>query len=1088
MSDQEKPDPSLDPTVVSRPDAAFDRVAETSSGGMVRGEQPTDRDTFPSATHASVGGTGTTALTEFGRFTDLQLIGRGGMGIVYRAWDNRLQRTVGLKMLAGGLAHESDRQRFQHEAESAAQLDHPGIVPVFEFDEHDGQPYFSMGFVDGESLLDAISRQPLSPSDAASLLVQVAEAIHYAHTRGIIHRDLKPGNILLDGDGQPRVADFGIARRQEVDSRLTATGEILGTPSYMPPEQATGVVKNIGPESDVYSLGAVLYHMLTGRPPFLGESMIETITQVLQSEPVSPRQLRPHVPRDLETICLKCLEKARDRRYSSAAELVDELQRFLDGRPIRARAVTATERAWRWTRRHPIVVALVTTIVIAIFASIGFLISRQYQLKLSGINDQLTTINGRLTTAKAELESANSQLNQSLTREKKLSGQLAEAKRDLEQVLYIRHVGQAYAAIQDNQTIRAQQLLEQCPEDKRHWEWYYVYGLCHTETHTVRGYHPFKYSAIGPDRRRLAYSSYGDATLRIMDTKSGEIARALVHPDEVYHVSYSPTGEKVAGSITTAIIVHDIETGKVVHRIPYMNPYRHSFDPSGKRLAVRNRTHQLSIFDLDAPLETGELPRLDFADFNEKATGCLAWSPDGQYLANGIQQRGVSVWDLATKKLLKKFPKPVAGQGGPTSMAFSPDSRRILVGDASGQLDLWEITTKKKVELAAAHRTSVACVAFSSDGTRIASCAADPVIQIRDAATGELLQSLYGARAIVNSIAFDKDDSTLVAAVSDGSVCVWDLKSADRMRERIWSRNGDVLSVQFTSDSRRLFASSQGGRSLSAVDLDSDELVMEIKDRSFCYSMAVSADDRRLAAVFGDELRVYSVATGEIQHTASTNGQILSQLEFSPEGNYLAGIQGRTLALYDSEDLTLRREFIRKGATACFDFHPHDDLVAIVGFQISAVYSLESGDALFRLPEPRLSVVAFHPEGRYLVYGRQELRVFDLETRLEVRTLTGHTTGAVAQAVFSRDGERLVTAGADGTVRVWDFRSGETILVFQSNREDEQVAGGFRSLAFSPDNRHIAAGGIDNILRLWSAHPDFLTQAASNAAPDAQAP
>jgi serine/threonine protein kinase len=297
----------------------------------------------------------------FGDYELLEEIARGGMGVVYRARQLTLNRIVALKMiLAGQLASEADVRRFYLEAEAAANLDHPAIVPIFEIDQHDGQHYFSMGFVEGTSLAAKLADGPLPPREAAQLLKPIAEAVHYAHEQGVIHRDLKPGNVLLDKQGRPRVTDFGLAKRVQSASDLTGTGQILGTPSYMPPEQAAGK-SDIGPTADVYSLGAVLYAMLTGRPPFQSANVVDTIMQVLEREPVALRQLDSKIDRDLETICLKCLAKDPAHRYTAARELADELGRFLNDQPILARPPGIWEHVTQWARNH---VVAVTTIML----------------------------------------------------------------------------------------------------------------------------------------------------------------------------------------------------------------------------------------------------------------------------------------------------------------------------------------------------------------------------------------------------------------------------------------------------------------------------------------------------------------------------------------------------------------------------------------------------------------------------------------------------------------------------------------------------------------------------------------------------
>jgi serine/threonine protein kinase len=287
------------------------------------------------------------------------------MGVVYKARQSALKRPVALKMiLSGQLASAEDVQRFHAEAEAAAHLDHPGIVPIYEVGEYQGQHFFSMGYVDGGSLAARVRRGPLPQREAAGLVQRVAEAVAYAHQRGIVHRDLKPANILLDRDGQPRVTDFGLAKRLHGDTQLTRAGQVMGTPGYMPPEHAAGRMGESGPAADVYSLGAILYCLLTGRPPFQAAGVLETIKQVLEQDPVAPRQLNPAISRDLETICLKCLERDPHKRYASCQELADDLRRYLDGEPIRARPPGPAERLWRWCLRNPVPVSLLLTVAL----------------------------------------------------------------------------------------------------------------------------------------------------------------------------------------------------------------------------------------------------------------------------------------------------------------------------------------------------------------------------------------------------------------------------------------------------------------------------------------------------------------------------------------------------------------------------------------------------------------------------------------------------------------------------------------------------------------------------------------------------
>ena len=296
---------------------------------------------------------------QFGDYELLEEIARGGMGIVYKARQVSLDRIVAVKLLLlGQYASEEFIHRFRIEASAAASLQHPNIVAIHEVGVHQGQHYFAMDFVDGPDLAHLVREQPLPAKRAAGYVKTIAEAIHFAHTRRILHRDIKPSNVLIDSNDQPRVTDFGLAKNLANDSDLTQTGKVLGSPSFMPPEQALGERGKMGPASDVYSLGAILYHALTGRPPFVGETLHATLQQVESKEPVAPRLLVPGVPADLETICLKCLEKEPAKRFPSARELADELNRFLRDEPIYSRPVSGAERVWRWCRRKPAIASL----------------------------------------------------------------------------------------------------------------------------------------------------------------------------------------------------------------------------------------------------------------------------------------------------------------------------------------------------------------------------------------------------------------------------------------------------------------------------------------------------------------------------------------------------------------------------------------------------------------------------------------------------------------------------------------------------------------------------------------------------------
>jgi eukaryotic-like serine/threonine-protein kinase len=366
------------------PPQALETIAVATAAGRAKGDAPTTDIYATMAREIPVGATGTSLppsgpppaglpFDRVGEYDILDKIGHGGMGLVLKARSRRLKRIVALKLIkVGQLAEEQEVARFMVEARAAAHLEHPNIVGVYDVGEHAGSPFFTMEYVEGQSLHKLISERPLQPQRAAVIIRKLALAVAYAHDSGILHRDLKPQNILLDKYEEPKITDFGLATNAQENSQLTATGTVLGTPSYMPPEQARGKHEEMGKWSDVYSLGATLYEALVGRPPFTAATLGETLQQVMTVDPVSLRSLNPAIPRDIETICLKCLEKSPARRYQTAGELAEELQRFLDDRPILARPTSRSEKFVRWCRRNPVVAGAIAAVsMAAVFAIIS---------------------------------------------------------------------------------------------------------------------------------------------------------------------------------------------------------------------------------------------------------------------------------------------------------------------------------------------------------------------------------------------------------------------------------------------------------------------------------------------------------------------------------------------------------------------------------------------------------------------------------------------------------------------------------------------------------------------------------------------
>lgn len=520
----------------------------------------------------------------FGDYELLSEIARGGMGVVYKARQLQPERLVALKMiLSGKLATEHDIRRFYAEAEAAAQLDHQGIVPIFEIGEHEGQHFFSMAFIDGCNLAERVSMDgPLAPREAAELVREITDAVAYAHERNIVHRDLKPANVLISNDGRARITDFGLARRTDIDRDMTATGQIIGTPSYMSPEQAAGKTDEVGPESDIYSLGAILYFLLTGRPPFQAASIVKTLEQVINNEPVSSRLLNPAIDRDLDTVCLKCLEKSPNRRYATARELAEDLQRFLNDEPVAARRVTGVERLWRWGRRNPRTAGLIgLSALVVLLLVTGFLFHRQSeQWKLEADwQAQLTRIQSRLANQQSELARRNEELAQLATAMKHLSraGELASRKR----------LGWSWEAVDELQ--QAVQLA-------------------------------------GDRLDPLHVNSLAAASLSAQDIRLVEVIK-VGGGSGVEGLAFSPDSRLLAlaqdrGTPTSSVFLYDVEQRKQVGALKLST----AFD-------------NLSKFGAEVFLKGNLRPK-----FQEGPT-CVAFSPDGVWLAAGMRSGKINVWN-----------------------------------------------------------------------------------------------------------------------------------------------------------------------------------------------------------------------------------------------------------------------------------------------------------------------------------------------------------------------------------------------------------------------------------------------------------
>ena len=451
------------------------------------------------------------------------VLGRGGMGVVYKARHLALKRTVALKMvLAGGHAGPRELARFRIEAEAVARLQHPNIVQIHEVGEAGGHPYLALEFVEGGNLAGKIDGKPMPAREAARLVEALARAMQLAHSRNVVHRDLKPANILLTADGTPKITDFGLARQLDSDSGETQAGAVMGTPSYMAPEQASGHAHEAGPAADIYALGAILYDCLAGRPPFQGTTVVETLDQVRTQEPVPPSRWQAGVPLDLETICLKCLRKEPEKRYASAAELADDLVRYQHGEPIRARPVGRLERGVKWVKRNPLVAGAVLAVVMSLLIGIG--VSTWQAVRATTASSAARSAEARADEKRQEAEQQRELADQSQRRSRRL--------------LYAADMNLAQQSLKQNNLGRARRLLDRHrprpgEEDLRGWEWRYLWQLTRSSalaTLTNRPADGFNVS-FSPDGSRLAVG-WRDGRVDLWDVPGRRLIRALADREQ----------------------------------------------------------------------------------------------------------------------------------------------------------------------------------------------------------------------------------------------------------------------------------------------------------------------------------------------------------------------------------------------------------------------------------------------------------------------------------------------------------------------------------------------------------------------------
>lgn len=937
----------------------------------------------------------------------IQELGRGGMGVVYKARQISLNRPVALKMiLAGHFAGETEIKRFRIEAEAAAALEHPNIVPIYEIGNCGREHYFSMKLVSGQSLAQQIHRFKCDHRAAAIALVKIARAVHYAHQRGILHRDLKPANILVDSDGEPHISDFGLARRINEDVDLTVSGAVLGTPSYMAPEQAAGNAKSLTTAADIWSLGAIFYHLLLGRPPFKGATSVEILRQVIEEDPPKPRFLLPALDRDLETICLKCLEKNPLQRYGSAEALADDLDRWLRREPIQARPVTTREQLLKWIQRKPVIAGLATGLFIVGIAG------------LAGVLSQWN---------RAEVKATESQ--QRLTRIHVINALRFADEADFARPLpwYTEALRLANdPASQANLRLRIGWLLQQLPHVKRVWlhdhqVWFVQLSPKEDRLLTISGPEPVR-------------NRFKDAELRVWDYRTGQ---AISPPipfsggrPPIYRIRYeafSPDGQNIV-----TIQTRDVTDNKTVSLVMLCDP--------------------LSGQPVSPPME------------HEGTVSQVAFSSDGSHLVTASNAGSARIWDLSRNGQ----PGPFLTHDGPiTSASFSPDGKLLVTGSLDRNAKLWDVATGQLLAPALLHKHFVLDAQFSPNGKFLVTAASDTAggeFRVWDSATGRPISDNVQAQIenVIYQATFSADSRQILTASYDGNAVLWDTATA-RMISAPLRHNHGVLMAVFSPD-RAQVATASFDRTARLWNLDRSGLwnidnassgFAVLNHCSFVLQALFSKHNQRIITASSDRMvRDWELPGSRPGMITLTHSNSVLHAEFSPDATrVVTASSDQTARIWDARTgLPVTAPLVHSGAVYHATFNSNSTIVATAsadgtarlwnaatGAQISP--SLQHSNIVWH--------VAFNNRGNQIVTASGHFR-----------TLAASSSYALRNSWWRPGNPRH---DINGEARIWDVASGQPVTPPLLHSDAVVHA------AFSPNDQTIVTSSADRTAQLWSA-------------------